>query len=298
MPSYWLSNNLTTQVWLADRADFIFQCMVAHLSDYWASSAPSTAEQLEYGQILHSIAEELAQVEAYGNYMYDQIDANSIDPVFANIAERDFFRLSSTFPRTQWYDDYYREFLKTLSRLYLQVSSAEIIREIFVAYSKLTSWDTPAVFVDELYKTHGPDTAYNIIDQHTVNLEVPVLASVTETANDVMLIFDAVKPAHIMIRFISDPLGKAEHIHTATISEAFSYTMYVIEDRPKVTLLRWSDVTNEVVNSTWFQLFPGIFEAFSQEESGVISPAAFPKGRYMVSTYESTDQEDGTTQLL
>lgn len=298
MPSYWLSKNLTTQNWLADRADFIFQSMTAHLSDYWENSSAASTEQLQYGQILHAVAEELAQIEAYGNYVYDQSDMTLMDPIFANISFTKMFELSSNFPRPQWYDDYYRTFLQTLGRLYLEVSSASVIKKIFTAYFSLTSSDTPNVSVQELYKAHGPDTAYNIVDQNIVNIEVPLITSLSETALDIMDIFDTVRPAHVMVRFVADVIGESESIHTATTTEAFVFTMYIIEERPAVKLLKWSDVSDEAKNTSWYKLFPGKFSADSQVQSGVFSPGIHPMSRYGVSSYEMTDMSNGSTTIL
>jgi hypothetical protein len=318
MPSFWISESLTTQEWVSNRGDFLFESMEAHLSGYWSGGV----SYLQYGQILHGIAEEIAKLDGYGNWVLDQGGADSLDPRFAHASEAPMLKLGATYPRNNWYDTEYRKFLVTLGKLYLEGSTIESIRAIFQAYLTVSRTST-VIRVDELWRLNGVDTPENIVDQHIANIQIPVTTLISETTEDILDLFDNIKPAHVMLRLVVDPMGKGDFIHGATISDPFYHKLYIIEERPPLVLLTWADSAS---SPTWFTqsvvsmdpallvsvesypqktiggvpypaatpmdlswLSSSLLEnnmALNQSQSGVLSPGIAPTSRYTTSSYE------------
>jgi hypothetical protein len=289
--SFWLSQSLTTQNWLVDRAEFVFDSMTSRISGFYIND-PSYQN---WGFILHSIAEEFAMLDARANFVFDQGYSRTLDPVFAHISEAPLFRLSASFPRQQWYDNFYRDFLVAIGRIYLQPSTTTTMKQLFTEYFKLPTNTTPNVQVRELWRYHATETVDTIVDQHIANIQVPIFESMDQTTKDLNDIFDLIRPAHVVLRFVVDPSVTGEWIHAATIKDPFFLKMYVIETRPPLKLLRWSDfpgpwntgtIQDTATWTTWFKLSPGILVDYSQYESGVLSPAVQPRARYKVSSYQ------------
>ena len=264
MPNLWVSSCLTTQDWVSNRADFLFESMVAHLSGYWSSAS---TDQLQYGQILHSIAEEIANLDRYSNWLGDQTDADNLDPTGLHLDLAYHLDLSSEFPRPAWYDTDYRTFLIKLSQTLLEGSSVDTVVKVFDAYAKVNKIST-SIQVDELWKMHGSDSTYNIVDQHVAHIQLPNLSNITQTSRDILGLFEKIRPAHTVFRLVLDPLGKADYIHTATLSDTFYLKIYHIEERPTAQPLKWS------VTNGWFS---------SSDDLHVFSPGVFPSARYKVS---------------
>ena len=282
MASFWLSPNLTTQNWMADRSEFLFSCMTARISDYYQGQM---SDQLEFTQILHGVAEDIAQVDAYTNFLYEQNSGILRDPLFAHITEGPLFNLPVSFPRPSWYDTSYLDFLTKLAYYYANVTTRQVLENIFKAYfQEPYSLATPNVQVTELWTTHGADTYNNIVDQHVTNIRLPDLHTMDKTTLDMFNVFDQVRQAHTVLRIVASPVDP-EYIHGATIKDPFYLKLYIIEDRNPVVILKWADMTSLTFQGTgvWFKNFTGSFSQRSQAQSGVFAPGILPDARYRTS---------------
>lgn len=274
MASFWLSSNLTTQNWMSDRSEFIFACITARISDYYQGQM---SDQLEYSQIIHGVAEEIAKADAFSNFLYEQNSASLRSPLLAHTTEAPLFNLPVSFPRPLWYDSFYLDFLTKLAMLFSQSSTTKTIESLFKAYfQEPYSLLSPNVSVSELWSIHGADTADNIVDQHIANVRLPDLHTMDQTTLDMFTVFDQVRQAHTVLRIVASPVP-AEFIHGATIQDPFYLKMYILEDRNPVVTLKWSDY------SSWFKVFTGSFIQRSQAQSGVFAPGILPDARYRTS---------------
>ena len=295
MNNFWLSDNLTTQNWMADRADFLFTSLTSRLSDYYSSQA---SDQLQYGECLYAVAQELARLDTYANFMFEQGSVLTVDPGFFHITEAPQFNLPSNLPDPRWTDTYYRNFLVQLERLSTQPSTAANLQTLATNFFYTPDLATQApVQVSELNLGSGFDNPNAIIDQHILNVRVPQGWPLDRTLSSFLTVVDQFKPAHIMVRFIATPMPQADYIHGATINDPFYFKYYVVETRPTVTLLSWAVLGfSETAyptwfNPVWFTLFSGIMsnetdiQAAAQAQSGVFGPGVLPTSRYRASAY-------------
>lgn len=279
MSSFWLSSNLTTQNWMADRSEFVFTCITSRLSDYYQGQM---SDQLDYTQILHGISEEIAKVDAVCNYIYDQNSASLNDIQFAHVTEAPLFKLTTSFPRPIWYDTTYRLFLSQVANNYLKITTKKVIKDLFQAYFRIPYEALDAsIEVTELWDNHTKETETTLFDQHIANIRLPMLIKVDQTTLDAFTVFDNVRQAHTVFRIIASP-ARADYIHGATLTDPYYLKLYIYEDRNPVVILKWSDY------SSWFKVFTGPFMHRSQAQSGVFAPGVLPNARYS-SSYSFTE---------
>ncbi len=317
MANLWISQSLTTQEWVVNRSAFLMESIKTHISDYWSTE---NIDQMQYGQALQAIADEIAQLDAYNNWVIDQADAEALDPVFAHASEAPMFNLPGSMPRANWFDLDYRDFLVRLGQLYLQGSTRETVYNLFLAYATVCRSGTTSIRVDELWKSFS-----DFEDQHIADIHIPLNLPITHTSQDMLTLFDSIRPAHVMLRLVADPIGHGEFIHTATIQDPFYLKLYVPEDRTPVVLLTWAsgdtpptwftqsmiamsparlsdpqavessngtvtfpDLASKQLDLSWYSLrLEETAEEQNQLTSGLLSPAIGPTARYRSGSHET-----------
>jgi len=295
MNSFWLSDNLTTQNWMATRAEFLFGSLTSRVPGYYQGQLNS---QSQFGEILYGLAQEIAKLDAYSNFMFDQSNMATVDAKWLYCSEGPLFHLPTTIPKPDWFDTFVIQFINQLDQLFTQPSTPATMQSLAQALFQVPYTTTPTVQLNELFVKNDIDNIYTIVDQHIVDIRVPSTQPLDYSLTGLLSIVDEIRPAHVLVRFVATPMATGDYIHGATLQDPYYFKLYEIEKRPAVVLLSWaqlgitSTTTPTWFNPIWFDLAQGIFsssliqaETSAEAQSGVFGPGIQPTSRYIEASY-------------
>lgn len=252
------------------------------MSGFWAT----LNDQSQFGQIQHALAEEFAHLDLYISYVAEQQNLSKLDPVYAHNLFSTQFALPGNWPRSEWYDENYRDFLSGLPALYLAGSHIKNIEEILRSYLKLIGASHLNLQIRELSE-FGGDSVSSIADQHVIEVRIEKFGNLSHLTSDIYHLVKLAKPLHTAFRLVVEVVDP-QWIHTATIKSTFQLKLFLVESRWPIQYLRWSDTDRTVLDPTntgWFQAAPGQPGDISQVVSGVFAPGVLPLCRYKVRGY-------------